>query len=58
MARVVCFGLPFPRKDHSMSEVDESPAEVEESAGQDAAAEEAAGEAADESADESGAEAE
>jgi uncharacterized membrane-anchored protein len=43
----------------TMSEVDESPAEVEESAGQDAEAEEAEDEEAeDESTDESGAEAE
>jgi len=55
---MVYFGLPFTRKELSMNEDDESPAEVEESAGQDPAAEEAADEAADESADESGAEAE
>jgi hypothetical protein len=41
-----------------MSEVDESPAEVEEVAGQDAATEEAADEATDEATDESDAAAE
>ena len=41
-----------------MSEVDESPVEVDDSAGQEPAVEEAADESADAPADESGAEAE
>jgi hypothetical protein len=52
--RLVYFGLPFTRKELTMSETEESSAEVEEGAGQEAEAEESA----EESADESGAEAE